>query len=67
MQKSLLIGLVALVVGVSAAAFAWRAYTPPVSEVAQAPVSAEAAAAAPPQVVADAPSSKGIFPKVLNH
>ena len=54
MTKSLVIGLVALVVGISAAAFAWRAYTPP------------SASAPVPAQVADAPSSRGIFPKVLN-
>jgi len=57
MTKSLLIGLVVLVVGISAAAFAWRAYTPPTPS---APVPA-------PAQVADAPSSRSIFPKVLNH
>jgi hypothetical protein len=54
MRNSLLIGLVALAVGISAAAFAWRAYTPP-SHTETAPAQ-----------IADAPSSKGIFPKVLN-
>lgn len=54
MSKSLVIGLVALVVGLGAAALAWRASTPPAAP--------EHAAAA----VADAPSSSSIFPKVLN-
>jgi hypothetical protein len=57
MTKWLGIGLVALAVGISAAALAWRSYTPP-------PQASTVAAAAP---VADAPSSRGIFPKVLNH
>lgn len=56
MTKSLLIGMVALAVGISAAALAWKSYGPPAST--------ESVAAAQ---VTDAPSSRGIFPKVLNH
>jgi hypothetical protein len=55
MSKSLIVGLVTLALGISAAAFAWRVYAP-----------AGPSETVPAQV-ADAPSSKGIFPKVLNH
>lgn len=55
MTKALLIGLVALAVSISAAALAWRSWAPPRP--------GEPAAAAP---VTDAPSSRAIFPKVLN-
>lgn len=53
MVKSLVIGLTALVVGLGAAALAWRASAPSGNETAAA------------QVV-DAPSAASIFPKVLN-
>jgi hypothetical protein len=55
MGKMLIAGLATLALGVSAAAFAWRVYAP-----------ASPGDTVPAQV-ADAPSSKGIFPKVLNH
>jgi hypothetical protein len=55
MTKPLVIGLVVLALGISAAAFAWRTY---------APATANETVAAQ---VADAPSSRSIFPKVLNH
>jgi hypothetical protein len=54
MTKSLLLGLTALVVVVGAAALAWQSYTPPSTS--------ETTAAQ----VADAPSAREIFPKVLN-
>ena len=55
MGKMLIAGLVAVALGISALAFEWSAYAPtsPRKTV--------------PAQVADAPSSKGIFPKVLNH
>ena len=55
MGKMLIVGLVTLALGISAAAFAWRVYAP------------KGTSQTVPAQVADAPSSKGIFPKVLNH
>lgn len=54
MTKALLLGLVALVVAMGTATLAWRSYEPAKSGE---PVAAQ---------VADAPSARNIFPKVLN-
>jgi hypothetical protein len=53
MTRSLLLVLVAVVVGMGAAALGWRAYAPATS--------GETVAA-----VADAPAARNLFPKVLN-
>ena len=53
MSKSLVLGLVALVVGMGAAALGWLSYAPSTT-------------GEPVAAVADAPAARDLFPKVLN-